>query len=175
MYKGWTIERWQTPVSDAKSLVMVLLVDDGELSVILQDAGAPRRRRYRFIFSNPIAYRNILEEYRTELWKKLEGQHKELGWTLQVLDSPWIQTLRKEEPLIDIKVSELSHYMICTEDDVVEILSAPVPVIVEIEPGTTTEIVGKSTVYYNPEDREAIERLFSAVRISSRSGKPEAE
>jgi hypothetical protein len=29
MYEGWRVERWETPISDVESVVMVSLIDDG--------------------------------------------------------------------------------------------------------------------------------------------------
>jgi len=50
MYEGGKIEAWETPFGNAASLVMVSLVDDGKLTITLEDARHPRRMRYRVIF-----------------------------------------------------------------------------------------------------------------------------
>ena len=164
MYEDWKVERWETPVSSAKSLAMVSLIDEGCLAIILQDLRDPSRRRFCFTFSNYPVYRNILEEYRTELWERLNDKENTLGWTLTVRDSPWIAAFRQTEPLLEVENPHLIHYMICTEDDVVEVLSSAPPDIREIEPGKQSESVGKSQVYHHPEDREQIEKIVKEVR-----------
>ena len=47
LYAGWIVERWDTPVSDARSLRLVSLVDDGALRLTLEDGLDPARRRWR--------------------------------------------------------------------------------------------------------------------------------
>jgi hypothetical protein len=72
MYEGWIVERWETSVSDAKSLVLVSLLDQhGQVSIVVQDLRDPNRRRFRFTSQHYPAYRNILEEFRLELWTQL--------------------------------------------------------------------------------------------------------
>jgi hypothetical protein len=97
LYEGWQIERWETPVSDADSLAMVSLIDDGELAVTVQDLRDPERRRLCFAFSKFPAYRNVLEEYRTQLWAMLSNTGN-LGWTTIVANSTWVAALREAEP-----------------------------------------------------------------------------
>ena len=160
MYEGWQFEKWETPVSHAKSLAMVSLIDDGRLAVILQDLRDARHRRHQFIFSNCVAYRNILEEYRMELWKRLDDSRQRCGWTLLVPNSKWVEELRLAEPVLEATHPALFHYLICTEDDVIEILTPSSPTIKEIESGTESESVGKSSVYYHPEDKRKINRVI---------------
>lgn len=128
MYKDWKVERWNTPVSDERLLGMVSLVDDGQLTIVVEDT---LNRQFRFIFTDYPAYRNIMEEYRTELWRKLYD--KNLGSTLLIVESQWIASFRATEPLLEVHHPNLTHYMICTVNDVVEVLSSGNPKIVEIE------------------------------------------
>ncbi len=81
--------RWDTPVSDAKSLAMVSVLDQGGLHITVQDLRDPDRRRYRFTFRRVPAHRNILEEYRTSDPPVSEG----IGWTRLVLHSSWLRDL----------------------------------------------------------------------------------
>ena len=164
MYEDWNVERWETPVSDAKSLFMVSLIDEGGLAITLQEARDPLPRRFCFTFSNYPAYRNILEEYRTELWQRLNNAQNKLGWTLIVRDSPWIAVFRKTEPLLEVFNPNPIHYMICTEDDVIEVLSSKPPEIRGIEPKNQRESVGKSQVYYHPQDKEHIEKIIKKIK-----------
>lgn len=126
MYKDWKVARWNTPVSDERLLGMVSLVDDGQLTIVVEDS---LNRQFRFIFTEYPAYRNIREEYRTELWQKLYG--KNLGSTLLIAESQWVASFRATEPLLEIHHPNLAHYMICTASDVVEVLSSDKPGAVE--------------------------------------------
>lgn len=165
MYKNWKVENWETPVSQAKSLVMVSLIQKVELSIILQDIRDPQRRRFQFTFSNYSAYRNILEEYRLELWSEIEGKREGMGWTLIIPDSRWIAELKESEALLEIHNPNLVHYMICTEDDVIEVLSDESPKIVEIEPASEDEeLPGRTTTLYYPEDKDKIEEVFNEIK-----------
>jgi hypothetical protein len=118
--------RWETPVSDARSLTLVSLSDDGELQVTVQ--GDSNRQRVRFSFFKVVAYRNILEEYRTSE----HGGDRHVGWTRIVLDSAWLAELRSREPLIDVHAPGCQHYVIATEDDVIDILTPKHPAISEV-------------------------------------------
>jgi hypothetical protein len=169
MTKGWDVQRWDTPVSDVQSLAMVSLVDRGQLSIVLEDVRSPKRRRFRFIFSKYPAYRNILEEYRLKLWKQLdEKTAKKLGWTFILSNSEWLRSLYDTEPLLETNFPRLTHYVIGSEDDVIEVLSPDPPTIAEVAPGTGLKAIGKSQVYYNPQDREQIEKVIGRIRGKTR-------
>ena len=128
MYENWKFERWETPISNERLLSMISLVDDGEkLSIIV--GKFPDSKHVRFVFKDYPAYRNIQELYRTELWNKL--YQKNLGSTLIIPQSEWIASF-KNEVLID-NFPDAVHYMICTEDGCIEVLSDAFPEIVEIE------------------------------------------
>ena len=163
MYEGWQFEDWQTPVSKAKSLQMVSLVDDVKLSILLQDLQDSQRRRFRFTFENYPAYRNINESYRTELWRLLPGgKTKNLGWTFIVTDSPWIASFSQETLLYVFPT--LVHYVISTEDDVIEILSPELPEIIEIEPQADPEPLPGKSVILNRSDFNSTEELIDYIK-----------
>ena len=149
MYQDWQVERWETPVSDVKSLAMVSLTDcQGHLTIIVQDLRDPQRRRFQFTFEQYPAYRNIMEEYRMELWTYLDRAGFHCGWTMRVQDAPWSREL-KQEPVVAVANPTLQHYMICTEDDVIEVLANAAPTIIEIAPADAEEALpGKSIIYY---------------------------
>jgi hypothetical protein len=83
-------ERWETPVSDARSLAMVSLVDRDGLRVTVQDLRDPTRRRFEFRFTGVAAYRNILEEYRTGEAAQLRVDSPRTGWTAIAIRSSWL-------------------------------------------------------------------------------------
>ncbi|MEX1255946.1 MAG: hypothetical protein WEE64_16570 [Dehalococcoidia bacterium] len=148
-------------------MAMVSLVDDGELSVTVQGIRDPEARRLRFTFSRFPAYRNIMEEYRLELWERLSGTQDQLGRTLIVADSPWVAALREKEPLLGVHRPTLVHYVICTEDDVVEVLAPDPPEMTWVEPGAPSESVGKSLILRHPDDRPQIEEAIKSVKRRS--------
>ncbi|HYE19344.1 MAG TPA: hypothetical protein VEA69_12920 [Tepidisphaeraceae bacterium] len=73
------------------------------------------------------AYRNIMEEFRLALWGHLDATGQRCGWTFTVVGSPWIASFRPAEPLLDLYFPGLAHYVITTEDDVVEVLADAPP------------------------------------------------
>lgn len=160
MAREYRQERWQTPVSDARSLAMVSLHDREGLHITLQDLRDPARRRFEFVFRRVAAYRNLLEEYRTSEPPVPHG----VGWTLTIPDSPWLAELRAKEPLLDIHSPGCQHYVIVTEDDVIDVLSPEPPEIQEIEAAKAEDdLPGKSRVLYHPEDKDQIERVVEDI------------
>jgi hypothetical protein len=135
-WKTLGIDEWETPASDARSL----------------------RRRWRFTFSDAPAYLNLREEYRLEL--SAEGiTADKVGWTLLVPNSPWLDLLRRAEPLLDVHHPILSHFQIGTEDDVIDVLSSAAPRIEEVEPADpNSPPAGRSNILFWPTDRERIDR-----------------
>jgi len=132
MYENWHLRRWETPMSDVDHLFMESLTDrGGRLQIEVGDyVNNEAVSRYRITFENYPAYRNILEEYRLQLWQtRAANVHSgATGWTLIVNDSPWIREF-DNEPLLTLFNKELLHYVVVTEDDVIEVLSNRAPMI----------------------------------------------
>ena len=125
LYDNWLLERWETPVSDAQNLTLISLTDtQGILCIILEDQ---HERRFQISFTRYPGYRNLLEEYRTELWG-LYARTSRPECTLQVISSSWIQELKQHEPLLDVQFPNLKHLLIITGDDVIEVLSDETPI-----------------------------------------------
>jgi hypothetical protein len=152
------LQRWETPVSDAVSLAMVSLVDRDGLHLTLQDLRDPNRRRYRFSFQNVVAYRNILEEFRDgEQWTRHGA-----GRTFRATESEWLHELRSREALLGVMAPECQHYLVITEDDVIDVLSPREPEIREVLPAPVEEPPpGKSRILYSSMDRPEIEQVIS--------------
>jgi len=168
MYETWIIERWNTPLSALQSVAMVSLIDDGQLSITFEAPREPGRPRWRVTFENAPGYRNLLEEYRLELWHHIDSTQQRCGNTFTVANSPWLAELRQHEGIFDAHHTSAAHFVFLTEDDVVEVLSSAQPVIDFL--GSTSDgvpLAGKSTVYYNSMDREKIEAEFPALRQCS--------
>ncbi len=128
---GSAAERWETPVSGAGSLRLVALADDGVLRLTLEDAGSVPPRRWRFTFTDVAGYASVREEYRLGAWRS-GASAADVGWTTRLPGSPWIESLRRAEPLVDVHHPRLTHYRIATEDDMIDVLSALPPRIEEI-------------------------------------------
>ncbi|GMU97232.1 MAG: hypothetical protein DAHOPDDO_02977 [Ignavibacteriaceae bacterium] len=159
--------KWETPVSDAQSLVMVSLFDKKNLEIILQDLRDSNQKRFKFIFRNVAAYKNILEEYRTSETKSLN--RNTFGWTIVSDDSEWLNYFKEKEPLLEEYNPNCKHFIIITENDVVEILCSNFPEIIEIEPAKEDEdLPGKATIYYHPEDRKEIDRIIDEIKKESK-------
>ncbi|MEM8882690.1 MAG: hypothetical protein AAGD14_01315 [Planctomycetota bacterium] len=128
MYENWLAERWSTPFSDADTLVMISLVDDGSLQLVLEND----HTRWSVRFEHVVAYRNLLEEYRLELWQRRDEIGSPRGWSWRLTRSDWLDELREREPLVDTHAPEAVHYLIATQDDVVEVFTAEPPIIDEV-------------------------------------------
>lgn len=159
MYEGWRICRWETPVVDIDRLVLVSLADaDCELVLLLESFRAPGRSRWRVRFRQYPAYRNIDEAYRTGLWRRLDESGQRVGFTFTVEESPRLASwgtvyLHVVEP-------QIRHYVIATEDDVVEVLSAEDPKWEPAEPAeSVAPLPGKARHLYVGDDDAAIEQL----------------
>jgi len=160
-------KRWETPVSDAESLSMFSLFDKKNLEIILQDLRDPNGKRFKFSFYKVAAYKNILEEYRTN---EIEFPNRKVfGWTIVSDTSKWLNNLKQEEDLFEGNNPNCKHFIIITEDDVIEILCSDFPDIIEIESAKEEEeLPGKSTIYYHPQDRKDIDKLIDTIKKDSR-------
>ncbi len=167
---SYNFKRWETPVSDAISLAMVSLFDKNYLEIVLQDLRDANRKRFKFTFQKVAAYRNILEEYRTSETNSLN--RNTFGWTLVSENSEWLNYFKEKEPLLTEYNPNCKHFIIITEDDVIEILSSYFPEVTEIELAKEDEdLPGKSTIYYHPKDRDDIEKIINDIkRESKKSG-----
>lgn len=170
MYEGWSICRWETPVVDEDRLLMVSLGDvDRELVLLLESARAPGRPRWRVRFRQYPAYRNIDEAYRTDLWGWLDKSGQRLGFTFTVEESPPLAswgTVYLHEVIPGIR-----HFVIATEDDVVEILSAEEPLWEAASPAEAGEpLPGKAEHLYVGDDDVGIARLFEDVKRRQQPG-----
>jgi hypothetical protein len=136
MYENWLLRRWETLMSDAKHLFMESLHDhSGVLEIELADYWQnAATARYKVTFRRYPAYRNILEEYRLELWER-RGQRSDpsaTGWTLIIPDSPWVQEFANE-PILEVFNPAIVHYLIATENDVIEVLSDEEPQVERLD------------------------------------------
>jgi hypothetical protein len=142
---------------------MVALTDAGTLQIVLEDGRDPARPRWRVTFREVLAYLNLAEEYRLELWGRGMTADR-VGWTVRIPESPWLALLGRAEALVKVHHPGAQHYQIGTEDDVIDVLCSAEPEF-EPEPAAPpgSPPAGKSTTLYWSEDRPEIERYLSDV------------
>lgn len=164
MYEGWHISRWETPVVDVTRLALVSLSDvDRELIVLFEAVHIPGRPRWRVRFRQYPAYRNIDEAYRTDLWRWLDESNQRVGFTFTVEELPRLASwgtvyLHEVRPGV-------RHFVIATEDDVVEVLSTQVPTWESAAPAEVgSPIPGKAEHLYLGEDDARIARLVDDLK-----------
>ena len=164
MYEDWRFDRWETPISDFKSIGMVSLVDNGALCITVEAARDPHRPRWEFRFERAPIYQNILGEYRLELWGNVHSGNRRYGPTVKVPESPWLKKLKESEALIDVHSPGLIHFQIATEDDVIDIASADEPRIISIAAARSDDpAAGKSEVLYANEDRDKLDAILRNI------------
>jgi hypothetical protein len=160
--------RWETPVSDAKSLGMVSLIQNNHertLNILLEDGRDPERKRFLISFKNVSAYKNILEEYRLSELENKDKQTLSVGWTRNIQNSIWLGHFTNNEPLLETNNIGSQHYQVCTEDDVIDVISNIEPTVVQVESAKQSDPPpGQSFVYYNSEDRDKIEELLKDMK-----------
>lgn len=154
IYKNWKISKWETPISNFGSSRMELLMDTDFLTIIIQEGAGDIRSRVKFIFRGDYAYRNINESFRNGLWAILPPR---LGQTLKVEKSDLIEILRSDELGSDTFLSA-KHYIILTEDDVIEVIAAVDPEIHELDQADPdAALPGKSIIRIKKEGGNADE------------------
>ena len=146
---------WDTPLAFGKSLCLVSLVDEGHLTITVQD-NRDNYRRMRIVFEYSPIYRNIEEIFRTANSINRTG-----SWTVIVNNSSWLAELRAHEDLIDQVLPNLRHYQIITEFDVIDVLSEREPKVEEVEPGR--DVVGRAPVLYYLEDKARVEEVIDRL------------
>jgi hypothetical protein len=99
---------------------------DPGLNLLVEDLRDPERNRYRITFPRFAAYKNTLEEYL--LGERWTGPVPE--WTRVAVASPWLEQMQLREPLFKSNHPNCRHYIIVTEDDVIEVLASEAPVVI---------------------------------------------
>ena len=128
--------RWETPASSCSALSLVCLSASDELVVDVRDQPkaddpgddaaaieAPSPRLVRFTFGKVPMHRSTRDEYHTGVQRAAA----ELGATQIIKLSPWLKELREREPLLDAFDPDCEHYVIHTEDHVIEVLASAAP------------------------------------------------
>ena len=168
MYEGWRITRWETPVVDRDRVLMVSLTDTrGELVIVLEDTQSSERLRWRVRFRRYPAYRNIDERYRLALWNWLDESDQRCGFTFTVAEpAPFASW---DTGYLHDMAPATRHFVIGTNDDVIEVLSDEEPVWEGIAAAAPDEPApGKSIHLYVGEDDDSIQRLITDLKNRNR-------
>jgi hypothetical protein len=149
---------------DIDRLLMVSLADvERELVVVLESFRAPDRPRWRVRFRRYPAYRNIDEKYRLDLWRWLDESDQRCGFTFTVVETPPFSSWATG--YVEAVEPTARHFVISTEDDVIEVLSADEPIWEVADAAAAgAPIPGKATHLYVGEDDAEIERLTKDIR-----------
>lgn len=120
-YTNWKPEKWKTNVSELEYLFFESLNDSKKGLVITLSNS--KGLIFEITFENYPAYRNILEEYKLNLWAKRDENWSNLGNTWTIENSDWLELLEKDEPLLLHHEGKLKHYIVITQSAVIEVLS----------------------------------------------------
>ena len=125
VYSKWKIIKWPTPMSGFSSPRLESLQDGMQLQIIVQNpAYGEHQPRMEFIFSGIYAYRNINRSYRNHLWTV--APKTGLGNTWMVQNSDFLDVL-KADAQGALTFQDARHFVILTENDVIEVVSAAPP------------------------------------------------
>lgn len=130
MYENYRFLRWHSPMSEVRNLFMDSLHDHAAgLEIDLSEwLDGTQVAQFKVTFAKYAAYRNIQEEYRLEMWRRRDetSDPRAIGWTFTVPDSPWLREFANE-PVLGLIAPDIVHYVIATQNDVIEVLAVGEP------------------------------------------------
>jgi len=123
VYSKWKIIKWPTPISAFGKPRLEYLKDGIQLEIVIQNfsGGSPR---VEFVFSGIYTYRNINRGFRTSLWEVVPASN--LGATWMVQNSDFLDLL-KADAQGAATFRDARHFVIVTENDVIEIVACAPP------------------------------------------------
>lgn len=120
-YNNWKPKKWKTDLSELEYLFFESLCDS-EKGLIITFSNS-QGVNFEIVFENYPAYRNVLEEYKLNLWAIRDEKWTDIGNTWIIKNSDWLEQFKKEEPLLSHHEGQLHHYIIITQSAVIEVLS----------------------------------------------------
>lgn len=171
MYQGWKLSKWNTPISEIGTLLLISLTRVGrDVTLEFEAFRDPLRPRWQVKFIQCSAFRCIDEMFRCKLWKMMDETDQRCGITFLAVEpepfeswgTGYIQDWEKG----------VQCYVLCTEDDVIEVLTASEPEWREIPSGAGKEPLPQSSSHlYLPEDREKVDGVIQRIQDANRDWK----
>lgn len=125
---GMKIINWDTILSKASRVWLKKMTYDGILIVSLGSVINDIECEIEFNFGERLIFRNIQEEFFTPLWNIIASSEGKVGATFILQDSRWLKELNKDE-IFAGTMKDCCHYVISTEDDIIEIITANEPIV----------------------------------------------
>lgn len=115
------LELWRPLQENVGRLIVVSLIDDSRgLRIILKSESDADARCFEISFDPYIAYRNMDESYR---FKTVSNHNWERNVSLyRVNNSSWVEWLHEESAGL-YRENVITHYMIVTNADVIDVLT----------------------------------------------------
>lgn len=125
------IKRWNTPVSDVSRLWVYSLNYNGTLLVSCGYESNGVEKKLNITFGERPIFRDIQEEFMSPLWETIFSGPEKIGWTFILEQSRWLQELEKDGIFFGT-MKGCKHYVISTEDDVIEVITKNEPIFTEV-------------------------------------------
>lgn len=143
-YNLWRPIRWNTPVSDGFLTTPTVVGGDALdplviLCIVSMGAQSPVEQCWNLSFDPPIAWMVRPETYTTGLCEDLNQYSRcadtgrPLGHTWIIPNSPWIDALCEDEPLIRDLNPVVQHYHIGGSNYIIDVASRVEPVFTSIQ------------------------------------------
>jgi len=92
-YTNWKPKKWETNVSELEYLFFESLSDSEKgLTITLSNSEG---LNFEILFENHPIYRNVLEEYKLNLWVIRDEKWLDLGNTWIIENSDWLEQFEK--------------------------------------------------------------------------------
>ena len=117
--------KWHPLESISKNLYVKSLYDDSEgFRILLEGDG---NLKILLSFENYYGYRNFNESERLKTWNQYSSLAS--NWSLYTAKNTAFTKWLSDESLGIVEENDITHYLITTEDDVIEILSSDPPTV----------------------------------------------
>lgn len=112
---------WRTLLSEVKDLYFITLMDDGSLTIIVEDSEG---NRYSIHFESFYSYKKTDEESCVLYWKLKTFK----GWTFILNNAPLFDEVRQTLAMVN-DFNDGIHYGIATWDCCIEVFADKAPII----------------------------------------------